>query len=342
MGEKAAMSKMERIKAALAGQPVDLVPISFWGHNYLKEWTPQGLAEAMLEFQQKYDWDYMKVNPRASYFVEDWGCKFQPSGDPYMSPTSIDYAVKSTQDWARLEVLDPQKGVLAEHLYALQLISEGLRGEVPFVQTVFSPLTIADYLVGRQKESLLTYLREDPQSLHQGLAVIAETYAKYVQLCLERGVSGIFFAISGWASRDLLTEEEYAEFGLRYDLKVLTAIHDGAFFNILHICGNNIYFDLLASYPVQVINWTVALPGNPSLREGLHRTDKAVMGGVDQNTTLKDGAPDEVAAEVCGAIERTQGLRLFLAPGCSISPQVPETNLRAARRARDNFGAGKC
>ncbi len=57
------MTKKERVTAALRGQPVDRAPISFWGHNYLKEWSAEGLAEAMLENYHRYGWDWMKVNP---------------------------------------------------------------------------------------------------------------------------------------------------------------------------------------------------------------------------------------------------------------------------------------
>ena len=60
------MNKIERVDAALKGAAVDRAPISFWGHSYLKEWSAEELAEAMLANYRTYDWDYMKVNPRAS------------------------------------------------------------------------------------------------------------------------------------------------------------------------------------------------------------------------------------------------------------------------------------
>ncbi len=135
------MNKTERVRAALQGQDVDHVPTSFWGHSFLKEWSPQGLAEAMLENHKKYNWDYMKVNPRASYFVEDWGCTFRPSGNPHLPPEPMDYVIKHPSDWRKLSVLDPKKGVLAEHLESLRLIGEGLADGAPFVQTIFSPLS---------------------------------------------------------------------------------------------------------------------------------------------------------------------------------------------------------
>ena len=108
------MSKKERVAAALRGEPVDRVPISFWGHNYLKEWSAEGLAGAMLENYRRYGWDWMKVNPRASYFVEDWGAVLYPSGDANKGPTFVQVPIKDASDWRRLRPLEPDKGVLGE------------------------------------------------------------------------------------------------------------------------------------------------------------------------------------------------------------------------------------
>ncbi len=44
------MTKKERIDAALKGDPVDLVPISFWRHFYLQERDAGLLADALLAF----------------------------------------------------------------------------------------------------------------------------------------------------------------------------------------------------------------------------------------------------------------------------------------------------
>ena len=63
------MTKIERINAALKGEEVDAVPVSFWRHFYHQERDPGLLADALLAFQREYEWDFMKVNPRASYHV---------------------------------------------------------------------------------------------------------------------------------------------------------------------------------------------------------------------------------------------------------------------------------
>jgi uroporphyrinogen decarboxylase len=327
------MNKIERVQAALQGAEVDRVPISFWGHNYLKEWSAEGLAEAMLENYRAYDWDYMKVNPRASYHVEDWGAVLTPSNDPNRGPTFTEVPVSEPGDWRRLRPLPPDRGVLGEQLAALRLIRDGLRGEAYFIQTIFSPLSVAKYLVGNKPEPVKAAMADHPDALRAALDVITETFRTYAQACLEAGASGIFYATTGWASQDQLTADDYQRYGVTYDLQVLEAVAGRAPFNVLHNCGDHIYFDLLAAYPVQAISWAATLPGNPTLGEGKQRTALAVMGGVSEKTTLVDGTPEEVAAEVRTALRQTDAVRVLLAPGCSIPPRTPAANLAAAAAA---------
>ncbi|HEX3271799.1 MAG TPA: uroporphyrinogen decarboxylase family protein [Ktedonobacterales bacterium] len=330
------MNRLERVEAALRDGEVDHPPISFWGHDYVGEWSASGLAEAMLDNYRTFGWDYMKVNPRASYHVEDWGAELKPSGDPNTGPVWIHPAVTTATDWRTLRPLEPDRGVLSEQLEALRLIRDGLAGEAYFIQTIFSPLSIAKYLVGNDPAPVKAMMSDDPGSLRAALDVITETFITYSLASLEAGASGIFFATTGWATKDMLSEDEYRRWGCEYDLRVLDAVKDRAPFNVLHNCGAGIYFDLLADYPVHAISWAATLPGNPSLADGLARTQKAVMGGISEKTTLPNGTPEDVANEVRQALAETKGVRLLLAPGCSIPPRTPPANLAAAAQAARN------
>ena len=156
---------------------------------------------------------------------------------------------------------------------------------------------------------------------------------------MEAGASGIFFATTGWASSDVLIEEQYRRFGRVFDLQVLEMAAGKAPFNVLHNCGEHIYFDLLADYPVEAMSWAATLPGNPTLGEGKEWTTRAVMGGVSEKTTLPDGTPEQVDAEVRAAIAETEGRRVLIAPGCSIPPRTPVANLEAAASAVRAMGA---
>ena len=323
------MNKRERVMAALAGQPVDRVPASFWGHDFLREWSSQGLADAMLESLRRYDWDYMKVNPRATYYAEAWGCRYRPSGDATRGPETVDFVVRSAGDLEKIRAVDVGGGPFAEQLEALRLIGRALGGEAPFIQTVFSPLSVVGRIANGDREVIRRYMREAPQALHGALAAVADTLAAYGRACLDAGASGIFFATTEWGTYDNATAEQYQEFGRPYDLRVLEAVQ-GAEMNVLHVCRPRNMFDLLADYPVHVINWAAGEPGNPSLREGLARSKLAVMGGVAVTTVAK-GTPDTVRAAVRQALSETGGRRFLLAPGCSIPPDTPEANLLAVR-----------
>jgi len=327
------MNKRERIEAALRGEVVDRVPISFWGHDYLREWSAEGLAEAMLDNYRSHDWDYMKINPRASYHVEDWGAVLDSPGDPNHSPKFLRAAVRYPDEWRGLRAPAPDRGVLGEHLAALRLIRDGLRGEAHFVQTIFSPLSIAKYLVGDKFEPVKESMAGHRKALESALDTITRVFSEYALACIEAGASGIFFATTGWAGKDRLREDEYRTFGIPYDLRFLETVAGKAPFHVLHNCGDNIYFDLLADYPVAAISWAATLPGNPTLAEGKQRTRRAVIGGVNEKTTLPDGTAEDVAAEVSQAIEQTGGRRLLVGPGCSIPPRTPRANLEAAARA---------
>ena len=55
------MTKRERIKAALAGKAVDRVPVGFWRHWPGDDQQAESLALVALEFQQRYDLDFIKI-----------------------------------------------------------------------------------------------------------------------------------------------------------------------------------------------------------------------------------------------------------------------------------------
>lgn len=331
------MTRIERVNAALKGEEVDLVPMSFWRHFYLRERDPGLLADSLLAFQREYGWDYMKVNPRASYHVEDWGSQYRWSDDPNERPSLVSYPVHSKNDWVKIQVLDIWKShALKQQLVLLELIKEGLQNEdLYFLQTIFSPLEIAFRLLGHSTERLHQAIREEDMEFRAALEAITETFAAYAKASLAAGASGIFYAVTRIATDGLMTEEEYDRFGKPYDLRILSAVQDRPGFNVLHICGDGILFDKLKDYPVDALSWDAHSPDNPSLKEGRERSGKMVIGGIDQRQTLVNGTPERVASEVRQAIAETGGRGLMLAPGCTYRPGTRKELLEAAIEARE-------
>lgn len=327
------MKKKERVDAALRNQGVDRPPVSLWRHFYECEQSAEDLAGAMLSFHRKYDWDWMKVNPRASYHVEGWGVKTDYNAEGANGKPVVTQApVQSAADFGKLQPLSVSEGVLGEQIEALERIGEALGGEAYFLETVFNPLSIAADLVN-DDATFLRFMQEDPQALKAGLEVITETFIAFSSAVLKAGAGGLFFATTEWASRDKLTEEQWAEWARPYDLRVLAAVQ-GAPFNVLHVCKNNNLLFALADYPVDAINWAVGSPGNPSMRDVQLNTGKTVIGGY-MNETLRDGTPAQITSQARVAREETGGRRWMLGPACSIPVDCPEENVRAARAAAD-------
>ncbi len=336
------MNRHERIHAALSGKKVDRIPVSAWGHFYHREQTAEGLAESMLSFQELYDWDFMKINPRASYHAEGWGYTYRQSGKPGDRPECTSYPIHSSEDWRKLEPLSATQGPLGEHLHAVDLIRKGLQGRVPFLMTVFSPLMVASFLMNLRSDfqnlssvgaTIKRHYQENPDAVSQGLAVIAETFADFVRKLASAGVDGIYFA-TNLASESLLTPGEYRKLARPHDMLVLEAAIKLPF-NILHLCGNRIYLEAMADYPVHAIHWDMHGELNPNMAEGKTMGPQAVAGGVKREVIAK-GTPGEIEAQARRALLQTGGERFILAPSCSVAiADAPEANLRALRAASE-------
>jgi uroporphyrinogen decarboxylase len=55
------MTHRERIAAAIAGGKTDQIPIALWRHFPQADQSAQGLAEATIAFQKRFDFDLVKV-----------------------------------------------------------------------------------------------------------------------------------------------------------------------------------------------------------------------------------------------------------------------------------------
>jgi uroporphyrinogen decarboxylase len=55
------MNKVARVRAALAGRPVDAPPFTVWYHFGLQHAPAERVVQAHLEFFEAYDLDWLKV-----------------------------------------------------------------------------------------------------------------------------------------------------------------------------------------------------------------------------------------------------------------------------------------
>jgi len=324
------MTKKERIQAVLDGKEPDRVPYAFWSHFPGTDLDPEAMAETTVQFQREYDIDFIKTMNNGMYAVEDFGCEADYSdifngGAAEITKTPIHEAA----DWLRLKYCPADRGSLARELYSLKLIcQEAKKNDVPVLFTLFSPVSIANKLCGKNLRKHLEagYVKE----IHAGLKVIAETTADLAAAAIETGADGVFFA-SQMSSYDIMTEQEYEELGKPYDLQVLERCRDG-WFNTVHAHGDNIMFDLLKDYPVQVFNWHVG-ESFPVMQEAYAATGKCLMGGL-KRWDITQKHKNEIRTQIFDTYQRMGMRNHILTPGCVIRHPLDRDMLQYVQRTK--------
>jgi uroporphyrinogen decarboxylase len=321
------MDGRQRVEAALALGLGDRPPVGAWGHTYREEWSPSDLAAITIERARRFGWDFVKFQPRASTFAEAFGSVYKPSGHRLKGPVTERVAVPDVEAWRTVDLVNPT--VFDDQVESIGIVARELGRGVPVIQTVFSPITVAGYLVGKSKSRVVRELRKSPDLMRPALDRIADALVDFSRRSVEAGAAGIFYAISGYASKDAMPEVVYRELVLPYDLNVLQRLPREAWFNVVHLCGSHLHFGISRDMPAPAVSWSVHNQGNPSLAEGRDISGKAVMGGLGQRSTLIYGPPANVEAEARRAVGETGGRGLLLAPGCSVPPRARDANLAA-------------
>lgn len=307
------MNKKERIAAAIKGLEVDQVPYGFWTHLPGIDLDPDELAKKTYEFYKENDIDFIKTMNNGMYSIEDFACtidysEIKKGGVAKLVSTPIN----SIEDWKNIKATSPDEGALARELDSLAKLVKLVKGEAPIIFTVFSPITTAEKL---SKNKLLDHINKGyDEDIHRALKAISETTQALIKKAIEIGIDGIFFACQT-TSYDKISEELYLEFGQPYDIEVLESA-SSLWFNTIHVHGNNIMFDLLRTYPVDVFNWH-AWETLPDVDEAIDLSGKCIMAGLGR-MDITNKNKNNITNQIYQTIKKTEGRKLILTPGCVI------------------------
>jgi len=321
-------SKRKRLEATISGEKIDRTPIALWRHWPGDDQNAQRLAATTIKWQKDYDWDIVKHSPSSSYTVADYGLKDKWVGNTEGTRDYVYRPVKTLEDWAMVKPLDITKGAYGEQLESIQILRTGIDKTTPVIATIFSPLTQARYIA--TNTTMISHLRQNPGVLHAALKAFTQNTIDFISAAKKLGIDGIYYAIQH-NRYDLLTVQEFNNFGRFYDAQVLETVQD-LWLNVLHIHKLNIMFDEVTNYPVQIINWHDRDTA-PTISEGLKRFSGAASGGISQNTLHQEN-PSAALAEAADAIKQANG-RLLLGTGCVSLATTPVGNIRAVREFVD-------
>ncbi len=321
------MGHRERMQALLDHQAVDRIPVSFWRHFPVDDQFSHKLAAATIQFQETFDFDFIKVSPASSFCIKDWGVKDEWRGNAEGTRDYYGSVIFSPEDWTKLKVLDVYKGSLGRQLECLRLLKKEYGSRVPIIQTIFSPLAQAKHLP--IYGMVINHLRENPDELKAGLETITRTTIDFISACKEIGIDGVYYAIQH-ASYELLNANELNEFQVAFDRKLFPLMNE-FWLNVMHVHGKYIMAEEIAAadYPVQVINWHDR-ETPPNLKEGAEIFKKVLSGGLGRMEPMLLGEEKDIKSTIDDAVQQTQGRNFILGTGCVLMQATPYGNIRFA------------
>lgn len=325
------LTHRERIYAALRGELVDRIPIALWRHFPGDDMHADTFAARVVEFQKKFDFDFVKVTPASGFRGEMYGATYVDGQNREGTRAYVSLPVQTLADWDKIVPLDASNPVFIREFTTVKWVRQRIGTDTHILQTIFSPLSTAHNLA---KDRVWSDLREHPDVLHRALGAITETTIRFAIANLRAGADAIFFATQS-ATAQTLTREEFRAFGAAYDLQVLEGIRAAKpDFVLLHIHGLDIYFDEFIHYPVEALNWHDRRTA-PRLRAAREMLDtagirKTLVGGIDEYAVLADGSREQVMAQARDAIAQAGERGFILAAGCVTLVDTPEENIRAA------------
>lgn len=323
------MTKKELIKSVLKGKKPNHIPYSMWTHMPGIDLDPVKITQKTVEFYKKYDIDIIKTMNNGMYSCEDFGAKVDYA-DVLTGGVAkvVSTPVNKGEDWENIKEAPIDQGALKREQKYLSLLLEELKGEeVPIIFTVFSPITTANKLC---EDRIQEFVKEGyGKQIHHALQKITNTTCKLVEKVIEMGADGIFFATQ-MSNYSVCSEEFYAEFGAPYDIRVLKA--SKGWCNVLHAHGNDIMFDLLKDYPVQIFNYH-AWQSLPSMEEAAIFTNKTLMCGIER-MNITNHKKNQIRQEIFESIKQTHGKKLILAPGCVIRYPLDDDMLSYIKKVK--------
>ena len=329
------MDKRERLESTIAGYMTDRPPMALWRRFPGDDQRSADFAQAIIGFQQRYDWDFVNIAPADTYSLTDYGLQTTWTGRSDGNRTIVKHVVQSSLDWTELRTQDPTRGEFARVIEAIRLVSAELGPNVPLLVTVYSPLSQAARLA---KAPLMhRHLRTRPERLMSGLSTLTESTLRFINALARTPISGICYVVEQ-ADQDVLSAAEYQAFGTAYDQKILSELASDWWFNLLHLRGQSPLFEMLQDYPLQAVNWSFT-DGKPSLAQGKSLLRGAVCGGVSQSD-LHLSTPAVLRNTVREVALRVNKRRLILSADGAAPVTTPLSNLQAIRDATQQLTKG--
>lgn len=302
------MNRMDRFRAAVAGEKPDRVPRTCWAHFMTETLGGAEHARRHIIYQDEYQWDILKV-------VNDFHYPF---------PDGVE-TIRGPEDMEKFTVASMDDYLFREELICLRMLRANYGPDLPIVFTTFDPWR---QIVRRAGAGCIRVLKAHPVETLRLLRVVSDSLCAFMGELRKAGCDGIFLSVnSGNQLPSALhaVETTYQTFMRPFEHEMLESM--AGMVRFLHVHGAPISLTRFADYQVDVFSVSDRVKGNPSLAEVRAQTGKTVIGGIDESR-IADMMPDDLRRQIDETLSVNGGRGLILAPGCTIPIWTPAHLLR--------------
>ena len=317
------MDKFDRIKNVLKGKSTEKVPYAIWKHFPEFDKTPEGLFNAQMDFQNKFDSDIMKISISGRAFASDFGAEIGGYDPNSGSRVGVKYPIEKLEDWENVKKIDVNAGEFGNQIKVMKLIYKEVNGKIPTMMTVFSPLMVASQI----DPNIVLHYRQNPQLIAEQLKVIISAMTDFTIASLDAGADGIFLATQHFNTK--LTEKERINLEFKPMKTLIRRTLQINNFLILHLHGDNPDFELATKLPIDAINWHDQQT-SPSLSEARKMFKGGLLGGLNTESWKDITNPKDVSPLISSVYKSFEGSGLIIAPGCVIPQYISDSLIEAA------------
>lgn len=286
------MNGTQRIKALIEGTPLDRTPVAGWYHMPLVDRNVCDFVRETIASTDVNRWDFIKVMTNGHFYTQAYGGDITFSVNEREWYGTINrYPVTCAADARAMEVLGLDNPVWQRELEIYRRLKDHYGETLPIVATIFNPITAVQECMGcLDSRPIKALMEEDPEALHHALDVMTQTNQVYLDGLISEGLDGIFLA-NQYSMARILTQEQYDEFVVPYERRILEHVAGRTWFNMAHVHGTeDLRFDTYLSYPDDVLhalNWENC-PADAdqakvsTMGDVRARTNKVLIAGIDQ------------------------------------------------------------
>ena len=359
-----AMTSRQRVRAAMAGQPVDRVPVFPVTTRYLGARTlgipvgrmaldPSLVFHGIRAMKDRFGFDGLEVGfglsrgyvpptleerDGVAYLLDAEGrpyARYQEDDDPV--PLDLSPPLKDKSDLDTIEVVPAER---YEEQGSLEAVRELRRdyGDDLYIAGVAAGQTMNALASWRGSDQAMYDLMDDPAFVDELMDRATDINIEVGRAHIAAGADGIYIG-DAWSSASIISPKQFQRFCQPRYARTVEAFHALGAQVYIHICGNAApLLEMIADTGVDALEPLDPL-GGVRVDDAVRRIgDRVTLKGGVNTLTLLNGTPDDVWREsreiLTAAVGKCRGF--MLGSGDDIPRDTPFENIDAmVQTARD-------